>query len=217
MLLVSRARFSTCSFLEGPPAKIVVAGFNARGNEFSTLGSIPFEWHLQAADGAVSADRRPLRIVSFTDSHYLAPPGIAELEAQKKRGAELLLEGIQTGKALVRARVADSEEFKVRLMSKFNKNYNYANFKGVPACTTEIFVVQRAVLVPPEDLYVPVGAVVDYSVVILKQSGTAPVALPSPQYRLDVTAPDIADWDAENSRLIARQVGETELKLIDTS
>lgn len=39
-------------------------------------------------------------------------------------------------------------------------------------CAVELFVVQKAILVPSEDLYVPVGSIIDFSVLIVKQSGT---------------------------------------------
>lgn len=36
----------------------------------------------------------------------------------------------------------------------------------------ELSVVQKAILIPSEDLFVPVGAIIDFGVVIVKQSGT---------------------------------------------
>lgn len=101
--------FTTTGFLfiEGPPARITVNGFNSRGNEFSTLGSIPFEWTIQNVDK--KSDRRPLRLVSFSESNYEVPFGIAELENQKKRGSSVLVEGVQTGKASLTAKIVDSE------------------------------------------------------------------------------------------------------------
>jgi nuclear pore complex protein Nup210 len=94
-------------FIEGPPARITVNAFNSRGNEFTTLGSIPFEWTIRNLDN--KSDRRPLRLVSFSESNYEVPFGIADLENQKKRGASVLVEGVQTGKASLTARIIDSD------------------------------------------------------------------------------------------------------------
>jgi nuclear pore complex protein Nup210 len=93
-------------FIEGPPARITANGFDSRGNEFSTLGSIPFDWNVITND---SQDRRPLRLVSFSDSNYEVPFGIMQLEQKKQRGASVLVEGVQTGKASLTAKIADSE------------------------------------------------------------------------------------------------------------
>ncbi|KAI6204431.1 hypothetical protein M3Y94_00673500 [Aphelenchoides besseyi] len=183
--------FSTANFLflEGPPAKIEIHGFNARGNQFSTLGSIPFDWQLKSLE----SNRRPLRIVSFSDSHYQVPFGIAELEAQKKRGAEILLEGIQTGKTKLTATLSEL------------------------TTSTELFVVQKAILIPSEDLWVPIGAKINYSVVILKQSGSESVVLPSEQYKLKVSDSSICTWNDAKSQLEAKKIGHLSPKFLLTS
>lgn len=56
------------------------ACFTISGDRFSTLGDIPFEWFFTAQEG------RPLRIIPFSQSKYDAPPGIEELERDKKKG-----------------------------------------------------------------------------------------------------------------------------------
>ncbi|KAI6171607.1 Nuclear pore complex protein 12 [Aphelenchoides bicaudatus] len=185
--------FTTTGFLfiEGPPARITVNGFNSRGNEFSTLGSIP-TW-------IAKSDRRPLRLVSYAESNYEVPFGIAELESQKKRGSSILVEGIQTGKASLSANIIDPD------------------LTNVNPCSTELFVVQKAILEPSEDMYVPVGAIIDFNVRIIKKSGDEIVKLPSPQFKIIVNDTSICKWNEKTSQIVAKQVGSTQVTLIDTT
>jgi len=182
-------------FIEEPPARITVNGFNRRGNEFSTLGSIPFEWSVKSEEPSSHS----LRTVRFSDSIYEVPFGIAELESKKKQGATILIEGVQTGKSTLAAKIVDPE------------------FAEVDSCEMDLFVIQKAVLVPSEELYIPVGAFINFGVSIVKQSGIEAVKLPSPLFRVSIDDEKICHLDEENSRVIAQKIGTTRLTLVDTT
>jgi len=181
-------------FIEEPPARITVNGFNKRGNEFSTLGSIPFEWSVKSSGSSHS-----LRIVRFSDSIYEVPFGIAELESKKEQGASILIEGTNPGNSTLLAKITDSE------------------FADVKPCEVELFVVQKAILIPSEELYVPVGASINFGVSIVKQSGIEAVKLPSPLFRISIDDASICQLDEKNSRVIAQKIGTTRLTLVDTT
>jgi hypothetical protein len=181
-------------FIEEPPARITVNAFNKRGNEFSTLGSIPFEWSLKS-----TGSPHTLRIVRFSDSVYEVPFGIGELENKNKQGASILIDGIQTGKATLSAKIVDSE------------------FADVESCEMDLFVIQKAILVPSDELYIPVGAFINFGVSIVKQSGIEAVKLPSPLFRVSIDDDKICHLDEKNSRVIAQKIGTTRLTLVDTT
>ncbi|CAD5234960.1 unnamed protein product [Bursaphelenchus xylophilus] len=180
-------------FLEAPPARMYVDAFNAKGHAFSALGDIPFDWSFEFADSS----RRPLRIIPFSQSKYDAPPGIEDLEKQKKKGYVVLVEGIQTGAAKLTARFSESD-------------FSYVAPHGI-----ELYVVANLLLIPSEDLFVTAGSVIPYSAVILKQGATEPV--PKDQYELVVSDPDVCSLDPTTNYLTANALGNVEVTLYDTT
>uniref|UniRef100_A0A9J2PV88 BIG2 domain-containing protein n=1 Tax=Ascaris lumbricoides TaxID=6252 RepID=A0A9J2PV88_ASCLU len=180
-------------FLDAAPAKMVVQAFNSEGDMFSNLGEIPFEWHLSS----VGKGDRPLRIVPFSQSKYEAPDGVRTLEGNKKRGYMVLVEGISIGAANLK--VSFSERF----------------FKNVSPREIDLLVMANLVLVPSEDIYLPLGGVVRYSAEIIKQSSHEQVSLPSKQYRLSVSDETTCVLDVASSLVTAVALGSTEIAIID--
>uniref|UniRef100_A0A915BWW3 Nuclear pore membrane glycoprotein 210 n=1 Tax=Parascaris univalens TaxID=6257 RepID=A0A915BWW3_PARUN len=180
-------------FLDAAPAKVVVQAFNSEGDMFSNLGEIPFEWHLSS----LGKGDRPLRIVPFSQSKYEAPDGVCTLEESRKRGYMVLVEGISTGAATLK--VSFSEPF----------------FKNVSQREIDLLVMANLVLVPSEDIYLPLGGVVRYSVEIIKQSSREEVMLPSKQYRLSVSDETICVLDVASSLVTAVALGSSEIAIID--
>lgn len=77
------------------------------GNEFSSLQGIEFDWEITCL-----GPKRNFQIVhfmTFKDSPYEAPPGIAELENENRKGYVALLRGIRTGSARISVKLAHEE------------------------------------------------------------------------------------------------------------
>ncbi|VDM96812.1 unnamed protein product [Thelazia callipaeda] len=178
-------------FLDASPAKVVIQAYNAEGDMFTNLGEIPFEWHLE------SSSEKPLRIVPFSQSKYKAPDGVRFLEDNKKRGYVILVEGISTGAASLEAKLIES------------------HFKNVEAQRVDLIVVANLLLVPSQDIYVPLGSYVHYSAEIIKQGITEEITLPAKQYHLVINNSEICSLDTQTSMVVALKYGTTEISIID--
>uniref|UniRef100_A0A1I8F0Z0 Uncharacterized protein n=1 Tax=Wuchereria bancrofti TaxID=6293 RepID=A0A1I8F0Z0_WUCBA len=137
-------------FLDASPAKIVVQAYNAEGDMFTNLGKIPFEWHFESS----SLSEKPLRIVPFSQSKYEAPDGVRLLEENKKRGYVILVEGISTGAAVLKVKLVEP------------------HFKDVKPQNVDFIVVANLLLIPSQDIFLPLGSRVHYTAEIIKQSDT---------------------------------------------
>ncbi|KAM3728661.1 Nuclear pore membrane glycoprotein [Dirofilaria immitis] len=180
-------------FLDASPAKIAVQAYNAEGDMFTSLGGIPFEWHLQSS----SLSEKPLRIVPFSQSKYEAPDGVRLLEENKKRGHVILVEGISTGTAALKAKLVES------------------HFKDVGPQEVDFIVVANLLLIPSQDVFLPLGSHVHYAAEIVKQSVTEAIQLPSRQYQLFIKDLEICSLDSLSSIVTAINYGTTEISLID--
>ncbi|KAI1714789.1 nuclear pore membrane glycoprotein-like [Ditylenchus destructor] len=180
-------------FMDAAPARMIVEAINAEGDRFSTLGNIPFEWRFS------NLSEKSLRIVPFSQSNYDAPPGIEELEKQKKQGFIVLVEGLLTGSAVLTANFAE-------------KQYEHIQPSGI-----ELFAVANVMLVPSQDLYLPVYAMVPYKAMVIRKDKNEEITLPSPHYSIEVTDPSVCEFDVKDSRVTAISLGSTEITLIDST
>uniref|UniRef100_A0A1I7W2P4 Nuclear pore complex protein 12 n=1 Tax=Loa loa TaxID=7209 RepID=A0A1I7W2P4_LOALO len=190
---ISVATTTKVLFLDASPAKIVVQAYNAEGDMFTSLGKIPFEWHLESS----SLSEKPLRIVPFSQSKYEAPDGVRLLEENKKRGHVILVEGISTGAAILKVKLVEP------------------HFKDVEPQNVDFIVVANLLLIPSQDIFLPLGSRVHYTAEIIKQSGTEAIQLPSRQYQLSVKDVEICSLNPSSSMVTAVSYGTTEILLID--
>ncbi|CAL2028956.1 unnamed protein product [Caenorhabditis brenneri] len=180
-------------FVDAAPARMTVDAFNADGDRFSTLSEIALEWELSSSNKA-----KPLRIVPFEQSTYEAPTEIVKLEKNRKKGYLILIEGVGTGTAT--------------LTTKFSDTY----LQKVAAHNVELAVVANLLLVPSQDIYMPVHAVVPFQVLIVKQRGTEIVTMPNPSYELQIDGGDIASLDKKTSSVRALTTGNTAVHLLSS-
>ncbi|VIO88385.1 conserved hypothetical protein [Brugia malayi] len=180
-------------FLDASPAKIVVQAYNAEGDMFTNLGKIPFEWYLESS----SLSEKPLRIVPFSQSKYEAPDGVRLLEENKKRGYVILVEGISTGAAVLKVKLVEP------------------HFKDVKPQNVDFIVVANLLLIPSQDIFLPLGSRVHYTAEIIKQSDTEAIYLPSRQYHLSIKDIEICSLNSSSSMVTAISYGTTEISLID--
>ncbi|CAB3410581.1 unnamed protein product [Caenorhabditis bovis] len=182
-------------FVDAAPARMTVDAFNKDGDRFSTLSEIALEWELASTS---SNGEKPLRIVPFEQSTYEAPTEIVKLEKNRKKGYVILIEGVGTGTA--------------KLTSKFSDPY----LKNVEAHSVELAVVANLLLVPAQDLYMPVNSVVPFQVLIVKQWGTEVVPMPSSSYHLQIDSDDVGLLDTRTSSVRALARGSTAVHLLSS-
>ncbi|CAO4362101.1 unnamed protein product [Caenorhabditis nigoni] len=182
-------------FVDAAPARMTVDAFNADGDRFSTLSELALEWELSSTS---SNKAKPLRIVPFEQSTYEAPSEIVKLEKNRKKGYLILIEGVGTGTAT--------------LTTKFSDAY----LQKVAAHNVELAVVANLLLVPSQDIYMPVHSVIPFQVLIVKQRGTEVVNMPNPSYELKIDGVDVASLDKATSSVRALSTGNTAVHLLSS-
>lgn len=76
-------------YLHNTPESLVVVGYDEFGNTFSTLDGVPFEWRIHGDTYSGAGDGHSvLRFLTWTESEYATPPGIAKLE---ERGLQVFI------------------------------------------------------------------------------------------------------------------------------
>jgi nuclear pore complex protein Nup210 len=180
-------------FVDASPAQMIVEAYNKEGDKFSTLGGIPFDWYFNSIDNP-----RAIRIVPFAQSKYDAPKEIMKLEKEKQKGYVVLVEGALTGSA--------------SLSAKFSEPL----FAKVEANAIDLMVVANVLLVPSQDLYLPVHSMIHYYAQVIKQKGIEDIQLPSSQYSLALSDSSVATLDPYTSKVTAKTLGRTEVTLVDS-
>ncbi|XP_056123608.1 nuclear pore membrane glycoprotein 210-like [Rhinichthys klamathensis goyatoka] len=92
-------------FTDDPPLQLSVQAFDSEGNTFSCLAGLKFNWRLATESDA----RQAVRFVRHHDAGYVPPPHILSLEEVGQRGESVLLYGIHSGSALIKASFLHSE------------------------------------------------------------------------------------------------------------
>lgn len=142
-------------FLEDAPEAFEIRGKDAKGDTFTSLEGLEFVWTIhndetQQPQNIVSA-QHILKMTKFADTQYKPPSTISELEEQGRRGFMVLVEGMQTGSAIVSAALKDTD---IRT-------------------SVRIVVVANLMLLPPHDIYLPQHGTIHYRVQQIKQAGAS--------------------------------------------
>ncbi|KAK3103291.1 hypothetical protein FSP39_018237 [Pinctada imbricata] len=184
-------------YLEDSPEELIIQGYDEEGNVFSSLAGMEFKWSLLPDTTAEQNEiSEILRIIKFTESHYTTPRHIRHLENKGTQGDAILVEGMRTGSAIVRAKARD-----------------YA-YKDVAAPQVRIMVVANLMIVPAE-AHVLKYADIKYKVQLLKHSSIIEIAMPSNQFSLEVQDGQICSLEAKTSIATAKELGSTEIVLND--
>ncbi|XP_022313260.2 nuclear pore membrane glycoprotein 210-like [Crassostrea virginica] len=197
---ISRFEIETTTrllYLEDSPEELIIKGYDDEGNVFSSLAGLEFEWSLlpdTSTQGEEMVDI--LRITKFTESHYFMPYYIQQLEAKGLQGDYILVEGMRTGSAFVRAQIRDRA------------------YKEVKSPSVKIIVVANLVISPAE-AYILKLATIKYSVKQIKQSSVLEISLPSSQFVLEIEDSSVSSFDAKTSIATGQQLGSTEIVLTD--
>ncbi|KAK3608986.1 hypothetical protein CHS0354_020538 [Potamilus streckersoni] len=200
---ISRIEMETTTrllFLEDSPEELMVRGYDAEGNVFSSLRGLEFEWSLRSdvegEEGTVTDANSILRILTFSLSNYITPEGIGALEDRGRQGDIILLEGIRTGTAVVQTKLKEKA------------------YLDIPSSSVKLMVIANLVISPSE-AYILKYATIKYIVEQIRHNSVIDIKMPSSQFYLEVQDKLICELDSSTSVATAMELGETEIRLRD--
>ncbi|KAJ6668381.1 hypothetical protein lerEdw1_015758 [Lerista edwardsae] len=140
-------------YLEDSPLQLKIQALDSEGNTFSTLAGLAFEWTIMKDPEAngFSDSHNALRFLKFSESAYIPPSYILEMEKVAKQGDIILVSGMKTGSSKLKARIQETV------------------YKNVPAAEVRLFILENILLNPAYDIYLLVGMSVQYKVQKIRQ------------------------------------------------
>lgn len=199
---------TTHLYLEDSPECFTAEALDDEGNTFSSIDGLAFEWSILNDDGgdseqlAASVDsRNVLKISKFIDSEYEVSDSIKQLESVGLTGHKILIEGLKTGQANVQAKLVDP----------FYKSV-------LKSPLVRLLVVANLLLEPSYPVYLVPGAEIKYTVSLIKQHSVEKISLPGSQYYFESrnsSIADLAQGDKTQSVVVAKNLGTTDVVLID--
>uniref|UniRef100_A0A8D0E2W9 Nucleoporin 210 n=1 Tax=Salvator merianae TaxID=96440 RepID=A0A8D0E2W9_SALMN len=194
-------------YLEDSPLQLKIQALDSEGNTFSTLAGLAFEWTIMKdpENNGFSDSHNALRFLKFSESTYIPPSYILEMEKDAKQGDIVLVSGMKTGSSKLKARIQE------------------VVYKNVPAAEVRLFILENIILYPAYDIYLLVGMSVKYKVQKIRQGKITGLMMPSDQYELqlqnntssfggDPNWP-VAKLDQATSTVTALQRGQTNIVL----
>ncbi|KAM8829564.1 nuclear pore membrane glycoprotein 210 isoform 1-T1 [Synchiropus picturatus] len=193
--------------LEDSPLELRIHALDSEGNTFSTLAGLVFDWTLVKdvdADG-FSDSYSSLRVLKFSESTYTPPGYITEMERVGKQGDIILVSGMKTGHAKLKAKIQESL------------------YKDVGAAEVRLLILENILLSPAHDVYLMVGTSIRYKVLKIRQGKIVELSMPCDQYELHLQNsvvgangnPDVAvaRLDRSNSVVTGVQLGQINVVL----
>ncbi|KAJ8016202.1 hypothetical protein DPEC_G00004740 [Dallia pectoralis] len=193
--------------LEDSPLELKIHALDSEGNTFSTLASLVFDWTIvkdPEMDGFTDS-YSSLRVLKFSESTYTPPGYISQMEGVGKQGDIILVSGLKTGHAKLKAKIQESL------------------YKDVGAAEVKLLILENILLSPAHDVYLMVGTSIQYKVQKIRQGKITELAMPCDQYELhlqnSVPRPDgnpkmaVASLDQGTSTACALQVGHINVVL----
>uniref|UniRef100_A0A8C0YFA7 Nucleoporin 210 n=1 Tax=Cyprinus carpio carpio TaxID=630221 RepID=A0A8C0YFA7_CYPCA len=193
--------------LEDSPLELKIHALDSEGNTFSTLASLLFEWTVvKDAEMAGFPDSyNTLRVLRFAESAYTPPAYISEMERVGHQGDIILVSGIKTGHAKLKAKIQEPI------------------YKDVGAAEVRLLILENILLSPAYDVYLLAGTSIKYKVQKIRQGKITELSMPCDQYELHlqngVVAPNgnpdapVANLDRSSSTVFALQQGHTNIVL----
>ncbi|XP_026532928.1 nuclear pore membrane glycoprotein 210 [Notechis scutatus] len=194
-------------YLEDSPLQLKIQARDSEGNTFSTLAGLPFEWTIvkTSETNEFSDFHNALQILKFSESTYIPPSYILEMEKVAKQGDIVLVSGMKTGSSKLRARLEETM------------------YKHVPGAEVRLFILENIILNPAYDVYLLVGMSVQYKVMKIRRGKMTELIMPSDQYELQLqnstlspggdTAWPVARLDQATCTVTALQRGQANLVL----
>ncbi|KAM6468057.1 nuclear pore membrane glycoprotein 210 isoform 2-T2 [Liasis olivaceus] len=194
-------------YLEDSPLQLKIQALDSEGNTFSTLAGLAFEWTVVKSSemNGFSDFHNALRILKFSESTYIPPSYILEMEKVAKQGDIVLVSGVKTGSSKLKARIQETR------------------YKNVPAAEVRLFILENIILNPAYDIYLLVGMSVQYKVMKIRRGKITELIMPSDQYELQLqnsslspggdTSWPVARLDQATCTVTALQRGQANLVL----
>ncbi|MCI4387096.1 hypothetical protein PGIGA_G00070160 [Pangasianodon gigas] len=193
--------------LEDSPLELMIHALDSEGNTFSTLAGLVFDWSLvKGMETATFPDSySSLRVLKFSESTYTPPMYISEMERVGKQGDIILVSGIKTGHAKLKAKIQEPL------------------YTHVGAAEVQLLILENILLSPAYDVYLLARTSIKYKVQKIRQGKITELSMPCDQYELQlknsVVAPGgdaysaVAELDPSTSTVFALQHGHTNIVL----
>lgn len=193
--------------LEDSPLALRIHALDSEGNTFSTLAGLVFDWSLvkDVGTNGFSDSYNSLRVLKFSESTYTPPSYISEMERVGKQGDIILVSGLKTGHAKLKAKIQESL------------------YKDVGAAEVRLLILENIMLSPAYDVYLLIGTSIRYKVLKIRQGTITELVMPCDQYELHLENsvidssgnPDlaVARLDQSSSKVTAVQLGHINVVL----
>ncbi|XP_044207721.1 nuclear pore membrane glycoprotein 210 [Thunnus albacares] len=193
--------------LEDSPLALTIHALDSEGNTFSTLAGLVFDWTLvkDVDVNGFSDSYNSLRVLKFSESTYTPPGYISEMERVGKQGDIILVSGLKTGHAKLKAKIQESL------------------YKDVGAAEVRLLILENILLSPAHDVYLLAGTSIRYKVLKIRQGTITELSMPCDQYELhlqnSVVGPNgnpdvaVASLDQSISTVTAGQLGHINVVL----
>ncbi|XP_068163279.1 nuclear pore membrane glycoprotein 210 [Antennarius striatus] len=193
--------------LEDSPLELRIHALDSEGNTFSTLSGLVFDWTLvkDVDVNGFSDSYNSLRVLKFSESTYTPPAYIYEMERIGKQGDIILVSGLKTGHAKLKAQIQEPL------------------YKDVGAAEVRLLILENIMLSPAHDVYLLAGTSIRYKVLKIRQGTITELQMPCDQYELhlqnSVVGPrgdadvSVASLDQSTSTVTAIQLGHINVVL----
>ncbi|XP_063055613.1 nuclear pore membrane glycoprotein 210-like isoform X2 [Engraulis encrasicolus] len=151
-------------FTDDPPLQLSVQALDSKGNTFSSLAGLEFEWH---AGKEMDSPGR-VRFLPYSEAGYCPSPHILSLEEAGHRGEDILLLGLASGPIQI-------------YVSLKHPEYLYVEPAGVV-----LSIMDRLYMSPAEDIFLLPGAALTYKIWRNQQCSETELALSNEGYVLRV-------------------------------
>ncbi|GAM18714.1 hypothetical protein SAMD00019534_018890 [Acytostelium subglobosum LB1] len=163
-----------------------VEAFDSQGNRFSTVLGIEFEWSVSASN--------IIQIVPFKDASRDTDPILISMEKEGLQSSQVLVQGIDTGRATVTARLLESA------------------YSSIEQSSVIISVLEPLQLNPSHLLYVIPGTQIPYLLQTEKRNQVETIPMPNPQYVWDSTNKKVGIIE-QSGLFLATDIGKTEVNV----
>ncbi|KAM4737044.1 LOW QUALITY PROTEIN: nuclear pore membrane glycoprotein 210 [Anableps anableps] len=193
--------------LEDSPLALRIHALDSEGNTFSTLAGLVFDWTLvkDVDVNGFTDSYNSLRVLKFSESTYTPPGYISEMERVGKQGDIILVSGLKTGHAKLKAKIQESL------------------YKDVGAAEVRLLILENILLSPAHDVYLLAGTSIRYRVLKIRQGKITELSMPCDQYELhlqnSVVGPNgnpnvsVASLDQRTSKVQEFQLGHINVVL----
>ncbi|KAK1801966.1 hypothetical protein P4O66_022598, partial [Electrophorus voltai] len=208
--------------LEDSPLELKIHALDSEGNTFSTLAGLVFDWSLvKGTEMATFPESyNSLRVLKFSESTYIPPGYISEMERVGKQGDIILVSGIKTGQAKLKAKIQES------LYTVWQSLFSvclYVSAKNVGAAEVRLLILENLLLSPAYDVYLLAGTSIKYKVQKIRQGKITELSMPCDQYELHLknsvvaaggySGVAVAELDQSTSTVFGLQQGHTNIVL----